>query len=416
MVRETAGTQLELVPCTHFLSAAVATSFRRVERLDAILNARESFAHMNTAQHNEEIAAGADAALAKHLTFLLYWRVRANNSWSDEEDLHNLESELGMTCEALDSLFQASPEAVGASFRRLGQHLLSVLVQLLQEELKSRTSVLDAIAGGSVSSNSASPTGPSPGSELFEEGTSEGDVLLRKITRVLGHFARVGEATEPMAHFPGLLQSLLVLVAAKPYEHIPWESRLSALWIIANLGCCPNNMQMMAQTPGLVPALIQVASRPIHQVSESLETTIETLRSRAIVARCFLNLSWSPENKILFAEQAPLLDLLASLLVQRTLTSTSPLTDGFSYGTSPQAHPLSRSRTVKSVLISMRQYAAGSIRNIAAAPRRYKVLLCEHRSGYLLDALTDAALNDTDQSVKDRAFAAIHNLANHDSK
>jgi hypothetical protein len=29
--------------------------------------------------------------------------------------------------------------------------------------------------------------------------------------------------------------------------------------------------------------------------------------------------------------------------------------------------------------------------------------------------LTDAALNDTDQAVKDRAFAAIHNLAVHDT-
>jgi hypothetical protein len=66
--------------------------------------------------------------------------------------------------------------------------------------------------------------------------SSEGDIVIHKITRILGHFARIGEATKPLAHFPRLLGTLLKLITLYPYERIPWETRLLALWTIANLG------------------------------------------------------------------------------------------------------------------------------------------------------------------------------------
>lgn len=227
-------------------------------------------------------------------------------------------------------------------------------------------------------------------------GTPEGDLVLRKVSRILGHFARVGEATKPMAHFPGLLGCLVSLVTQRPYDSVPWEARLSCLWTIANLGCNPENMQMMVCFPGLIDSLIEVACRPLKP-GDSLEKTMELLRSRSIASRGILNLSWAPENKNILSEHASLIDLLAELTVHRHA-------------------PLSRSRTVMEILVTTRRYAVGALRNLAAATRCIKIGLCDYKNGHLLDILTDAALNDGDAVVKDRAFAAIHNLAIHDSK
>jgi hypothetical protein len=52
---------------------------------------------------------------------------------------------------------------------------------------------------------------------------------------------------------------------------------------------------------------------------------------------------------------------------------------------------------------------------MAAAPRRSKILLCQYNNGKLLDVMTDVALNEMDQHTVDLAFAAIHNLAIHDT-
>jgi hypothetical protein len=77
--------------------------------------------------------------------------------------------------------------------------------------------------------------------------------------------------------------------------------------------------------------------------------------------------------------------------------------------------PYSRSKTIQEVMIQTRRHALGALRNLAAAPRRSKIGLCEYDGGKILDILTDAALNDSDETVKDLAFAAIHNLAVHDT-
>jgi len=77
--------------------------------------------------------------------------------------------------------------------------------------------------------------------------------------------------------------------------------------------------------------------------------------------------------------------------------------------------PLNKSRTVRDIVATTRRHAVGAIRNIAAASRTSKVALCNYKNGHLLDVLTEAALNDPDQSTVDRAFAAINNLANHDT-
>jgi len=231
--------------------------------------------------------------------------------------------------------------------------------------------------------------------QIVRPGTYDGDVILRKATKIVGHFARVGDNTMSLAHFPGLLGCLIRLVTLRPYECIPWEARLSALWTLANLACNTENMQMMVCTPGLIDALVEVACRPLHH-GDDLETIIELLRSRSIASRAILNLSWSPENKILLAGQSSVVDLLAELCVHRNA-------------------PLMRSRTVRSILESTRRHAVSALRSLAAAPRRTKLALCGYKNGHLLDVLTDAALNDPDTAVKDSAYGAIHNLAVQDT-
>jgi hypothetical protein len=62
----------------------------------------------------------------------------------------------------------------------------------------------------------------------------DGDLVLKKATKILGHYARVGQATKATAHFPGLLGSSLNLINM-PAESVPWEARLSCIWTIANV-------------------------------------------------------------------------------------------------------------------------------------------------------------------------------------
>jgi hypothetical protein len=418
--------------------------------------------------HDDEIAAGADAALTKHLTFLL-WHAKypastttaaptpsAAAAAGSETDESTFMTELSTTCEAFESVFQASSLSVGGSFRRMGNEILRLLVTIMEEEINRRLQVVahnfaeadekkaaitekelqeasekghekwgkedDDENDSAADDDQDHAKDDTVGSEARSHpvhtkakgdkrcrsitppmydmdpviGTPEGDLLLRKVSRILGHFARVGEATKPMAHFPGLLGCLVSLVTQRPYDSVPWEARLSCLWTIANLGCNPENMQMMVCFPGLIDSLIEVACRPLHP-GDSLEKTMELLRSRSIASRGILNLSWKPETKIILSEHASLIDLLAELTVHRNA-------------------PLSRSRTVSEILVTTRRYAVGALRNLAAATRRIKIGLCDYKNGHLLDILTDAALNDGDAVVKDRAFAAIHNLAIHDSK
>ena len=135
--------------------------------------------------------------------------------------------------------------------------------------------------------------------------------------------------------------------------------------------------------------------------NDTLEMMMEKLRSRSIASRAILNLSWAPENKILLAENTSLLELVANLCILRI----APSDIGFA----------KNSTTIQGIFDTTRRYAVGALRNIAAAPRPTKIALCNYRDGHLLDVLTDAAWNDADQHVKDRALATIHNLAVHDN-
>jgi len=443
---------------------AISTCISQHERLEAIDKARDTFDHDIQSVHDDEMSTGADAVLAKHLTFLVYHheqllRQQKKRERGDEELNRNRDIssspeflallEIGKTCTVMECLYRASSEIVGASFRRMGEHVVSILVKLIGQEISRRfqgrlrqqesqtipdknnnpstadscnskkndglKDMSDEDEDQLVSKNSQqqlhsnehmnsrclnySECGQAKNDHFDEEACRSmnfvGDVILKKSTKLLGHFARVGEATKTLAHFPGLLASFIRLITGMPYASLPWEARLSALWTLANLACNHENMQMMVCIPGLTDAMVEIACRPLHP-GDPLEHIMEVLRSRAIACRAVLNLSWAPENKILLAEHTALIELLAELAVHRSA-------------------PLLRSRTVREIVTTTRRHAVGALRNLAAAPRRTKLALCDYKNGHILDVLTDAALNDPDTYVKERSYAAIHNLAIQDT-
>lgn len=359
-----------------FLPTAISTCITNVERMEVIENASQSFDHYNQSQHDEEIAIGADAALTKHLVFLS-WKIQTCNDDRDHQEI--LWNEVGLVCGVFELIYRASEPYVEASFMRLGKDLLQVLLSLLNQQLHGLL--------GERGSTRDSVREPHGGAKRL---TPTGETFVKKGVKLIANFARIGKATTPLATFPHLLQLLIDMTQSRP-DNVPWEARLSALWIIGNLACDQNNMQLLVQTPGLVASLVGVCCRPLHP-GASLEETMEILRARSTATRAIANLAWDNENKATLEEYPGLVEMLAELSVHRD-------------------HPLKKSRTIRDVMTNTRRYAVAAIRSLAAAPKPIKVKLCNHQQGRLLDILTDAALYDKDKQVKDKAIAAIHALA-----
>lgn len=384
------------------------------ERLGSIYNAISAFDHDDKELHNREIQAGADIALVKMLAFLEF--KTGFRRPPIKVNLDAITKEISLTCQALEMVYRASSESVEVSFNRVGTDLMQIIVILIDEEVKARMQKFTQDSSPASAASAPLPsTGfssddqkdgdeeeggqrsvtPPPYENAWGVGDWDRDLMLRKASKILGHFARVGQATRDIAHFPGLLGSILNLINMRPYDAVPWEARLSCLWTIANLACNTDNMMMMICCPGLVNSLVNVGFRQVEPM-EPIERTMEVLRARSIASRAILNLSWPPENKILLSENPALVSMLSQLAVKR-----SP--------------PYSRSKTMQDILAQTRRYAVSGLRNLAAAPRRSKIALCEHGNGRLLDTLTDVALNEDNEAIVELAFAAIHNLAIHDT-
>jgi hypothetical protein len=397
------------------LNRAVSTE----ERLDALDAAIATFDHDNRDRHDYEIAVGADIALVKTLVFLEFKsQFRREPIKADMEEITN---EIGLTLTALEAVYRASSESVGESFNRVGTDLMHILVILIDDEVKRRYQMAyrNATTDNSLSNKSTEGeandgdgnqsmddendstedrkrpvTPPSPNRHMGEI-SHDHDIMLRKATKCLGHFARVGTATKPLAHFPGFLGSTLNLINLRPYPLVPFEARLSCLWTIGNLACHTANMRMMVCTPNLLNSLVSISCRS-PEAGDSLETIMEILRAKSIASRALLNLSWSPENKVLMCENYALVDTLSNLAMERRA-------------------PYRKSHTMQDIMVQTRRNSIGALRNMAAAPRRSKIVLCQYNNGKVLDVMTDVALNETDQRTIDLAFAAIHNLAIHDT-
>jgi len=379
---------------------ALNRSISKGERLEALENAMLTFDHNDRDLHDTEIDAGADIALVKNLVFLEF-----KASFRREPmkcDIEAITREIESVLKCLECVYRASTDAVGKSFNRVGNELLQILVILIDKEIKSREKITPASPSDDSRSNS---------SKNYHDRTTEGndnslnggydgsrfihDLMIRKATKIIGHFARVGKATRPMARFPGFLCSILNLCNIRPYSMIPFEARLSCLWTIANLACDVDNMAMMMGTPNLIDSLITISNRRPDS-GETVEEIMEILRAKSIASRTLLNLSWSLENKVYMSKNSALVQALCQLALER------------------QA-PYKSSKTMQNILVQTRRYSLASLRNISAAPNCSKVALCNYNHGKLLDTLTDVILHETDQSVVNFSFFAIHNLAIHET-
>lgn len=381
---------------------ALNTAMSTEERTEALENAIATFDHNDRNLHDDEIGAGADIALVKTLIFLQF-RVGFRGE-PMKTNMEAITKEVGFALECLECIYRASSDAVGKSFARVGNDLLQILVVLIGNEIKNRQKSISSFSADD--SESSDPGGNGHRStpvnnKRAEEGNRAAsppqtgliymhDSMLRKATKIIGHFARVGRNTRPMARFPGFLKSILDLCNLRPFSTIPFEARLSSLWAVANLACNTDNMPMMIHTPKLMDSLITISNR--HPTSgDTLETTMEILRAKSIASRTILNLSWSPENKNLMSESIPLVQALCSLALERHA-------------------PYKNSKTMQNILLQTRQHSLSSLRNISAVPHQRKVSLCTYKGGKLLDVLTDVMLNETDGAVLDYAFSAIDNL------
>lgn len=67
------------------------------------------------------------------------------------------------------------------------------------------------------------------------------------------------------------------------------------------------------------------------------------------------------------------------------------------------------------ILLQSRRHASGTLRNLAAAPRKYKRRLCRMKSGRFLDVLADVAKHDRDDEVRDKIHATLFNLVSADT-
>mmetsp|Transcript_29103 Transcript_29103/g.48433 ORF Transcript_29103/g.48433 Transcript_29103/m.48433 type:complete len:617 (-) Transcript_29103:145-1995(-) len=387
------------------------------ERVDALEAAIATFDHDNRDRHDHEIAVGADIAIVKTLVFLEFKSQFRREPI--QADMEAITREIGLALNALECVYRASSESVGESFSRVGTDLMHILVILIDDEVKNRLRAFSphsSPTGGSYNRNEVedddkdgnqsledndsmddrkrpvTPPSPHGGSVGF---IHDRDIMLRKATKCIGHFARVGKATKPLAHFPGFIGTTLALINVRPYNAIPFESRLSCLWTIANLACNTENMSMMMCTPNLINSLVSISCRRA-EAGDSLETIMEILRAKSIASRALLNLSWSPSNKVLMCQNFALVETLSNLAMERRA-------------------PYRKSHTMQDIMLHTRRNSLGALRNMAAAPRRSKIALCGYNNGKLLDTLTDVALNETDQSAIDLSFAAIHNLAIHDT-
>lgn len=451
------------------VTLAIQTSVSSKDRLDSIYEACAKFDHGIEAAHDAEVAMGADIALFKHLPFLLLKKNRIEREILNHSKVKKAEKngsasgtlsvdmaaygkfdhitimeEISNTFTALEMVLRCSADSVSTCFARIGTELLPLIIDLIHElmtsdtfqsqsqknppplspsslehgdkhnnDSKQKSNFQSGGSGGTGSTDSSTVSGGNDiQGKAMTESTDSGNgadasnnpkyvsnVILKTCTKILGHFARVGSLTETLANTAGLL-SLLNNIITAPEDEIPIEAKLNSLWIVANLACSADNMTMMTRHPRLIKTLTQIASHPSKHDEGNCEEIVQyisLLRARSIAVRAILNLSWSHGNKVPFAENA---DILEALLCTASHRKSSWAGTG---------------KGVSGILLQSRRHAAGALRNLAAAPRKYKRRLCRFRSGSFLDTLADIAKNDYDDFVKEKIHATLFNLVSADT-
>lgn len=93
---------------------------------------------------------------------------------------------------------------MGKSFNRVGDDLLQILVALIDDETRRRQNNHRS-KNPTTKDNHSSEGNKDDVNAGNDEGNRTHDQLMRTATKIIGHFARVGKATRPMARFPGFL-------------------------------------------------------------------------------------------------------------------------------------------------------------------------------------------------------------------
>jgi len=202
-----------------------------------------------------------------------------------------------------------------------------------------------------------------------------------KILKVLRYFSRVLTAMVPLAHFTGLLDSLLYQLEKLSTDGLLQEledltscntknspmttARVDTMAIMVNLACAEENKVMMVDHPGLLDCVINVARN--DPCSEAREHS-------AIV---FMNLSYSAQNKEVLAEYEQFLSTLTKLM-----GDASPYT---------------------------RKYAASALFALASVVSK-NALATSYCGNEILEALRHVLLHDPSDEARVKAAEALHNM------
>lgn len=363
---------------------ALLTCVSRQDCIEALSSSFRVFNHSNEQTHDEEMTSGADAALCRLLSFLLFKELvegegrlthAASSTTSETQGRRviRISDEITCTCQIIEMIYRCSKEVLETSFQKVGPDFLHLLSSILAQIPKHSTAT--------------------PSADM-----KSAHVCLRSVTKVLCHYARVHSATMSMAHHPRIL-SLMISLLQHPVGIIPFEAHHNALWVLANMACCNENMQRMTSHDRLLDTIIQAANI-MHEIDETRPIHRHALRLQHSAFRCLLNLSWDQHNKTLMSERDDLVKTIGKTVDMKTVP-----------GSGNEAR-----NSLGAMLLQTRMFALGTLRNIAHTPSPQKFRLCTTQDGMLLNLLSDTALSDEeDPSVRDKAFAVIFNLVSPDT-
>jgi len=221
--------------------------------------------------------------------------------------------------------------------------------------------------------------------EVLEKPPNQNGVF--KILKVLRYFSRVLQAMVPLAHYSGLLDSLLYQLEKLSTDGLLEElhdltnlsgngigsprtiARIDTMAIMVNLACAEENKIMMVDHPGLLDSVINVARN---------DPSNEAREHSAII---FMNLSYSHQNKELLAEYDQLLSTLTKLM-----GDASPYT---------------------------RKYAASALFALASVVSKISKsdLSATYCGSEILEALRQVLLHDPSEEARVNAAEAIQNIA-----
>ena len=323
------------------------------ERLAAVTAASTCFDHKLASVHDEELDAGADSALCKHLSLLLMKHHFIQDPAKGPSQMnYKLWNEISLTCATIEMIYRCELPKLGESFHRVGNELLPLLLtvmahvlQKFQEEENQRKECSSDFDGE-------------------DDLENPWRISILAVTKIVAHYATVTTALVPMAQQIGLLSTLKRI--ASPSASLPENARFSSLWTLANLACDADNMLMMSCHQGLVDALVRVAyDDPSYE-------------ARTHAAKAIANLAWRPENKIPLSERPMLLDAMVKLMGS-SITKT-------------------------------RRHAAKAFRFLSDAPSSTKLRLCKHNNHKILATVLKRASNDADRAVRECAATTLCNL------